>query len=509
MIQGPYREVPAHLRLSLEATEPTGRLEAVASSAVGWASATLTARLLLSAARPQDAAWGLAAAAFGACLAHGASRSRPAAAVSIVGGTLGGAVLGSVVLSSALASKGLPVAAGFRFALANGGALGVASGFLLGALWAPAARATRETERAFAAGRSDAATLALTWLGFVGVAGAAAAWATGVAAALPGAVLALWAATAGSLGLLVRDSKRLERSDGDRRARERRLDGIALRAVTGAALFVAALTAFLGRSPAQRERGIDAALEAIESQRAHVGHMVAIPGGTFIMGSPRPAAPLEFTTSSTPADRWYWRIDDDEIPAHTVAVHSFELDDTEVTVAKYRQCVDAEACSADGVGNRGPYLKYCNWDDESRANHPINCVSWYQADAYCRWAGKRLPTEAEWEYAARGGSGQRGHWLDTATPCSCRASDSPDHTCPAGLHPATGSGDLVLDLSGNVWEWTSSPHCNYPIPLCTDGNRIARGGGWTCSDQGENAPWRRFSDSPLRRDEELGFRCAR
>jgi sulfatase modifying factor 1 len=509
MMQAPYREVPAHLRLGQEEAERTGRFAAVASSAVGWASATWTARLLLSSARPLDAALGLAAAAFGACLAHVACRSRHAAAVSIAGGTAGGALLGTVVLSSALASKGLPVAAGLRFAVAHGGVLGIASGFLLGATWAPAARATRETERAFAVGRSDAATLAITWLGFVGAAGAAAAWATGVADGLPGAVLALWAATAGSLGLLVRDSKRGQRPEGDWRARERRLDGTALRGVTGAALFVASVTAFLGRPAAERERGIDAALETIASQRPHVGHMVPIPGGTFLMGSPWPPAPLEFTTATTPANRWYWRIDDDEIPPHTVAVRSFELDDTEVTVASYRQCVDAEACSADGLGNKGRYLNYCNWDDESRANHPINCVSWYQADAYCHWAGKRLPTEAEWEYAARGGSGQRGHWRDTAKPCTCGAADSPDHTCPVGLHPASGSGDHVLDLSGNVWEWTSSAHCTDPTRMCTDGNRVARGGGWTCSHQGENVPWRRFSDSPMLRDEELGFRCAR
>ena len=189
MMQAPYREVPAHLRLGQEETERTGRFAAVASSAVGWASATWTARLLLSAARPLDAALGLAAAAFGACLAHVACRSRHAAAVSIAGGTAGGALLGTVVLSSALASKGLPVAAGLRFAVAHGGVLGIASGFLLGATWAPAARATRETERAFAVGRLDAATLAITWLGFVGAAGAAAAWATGVADGLPGAVL--------------------------------------------------------------------------------------------------------------------------------------------------------------------------------------------------------------------------------------------------------------------------------------------------------------------------------
>ncbi len=496
MTQGPYRELPVSSREDFGGPDRTRPRVVVASCAVGWVSAMLTGRLLLSTTTPIDAAWLLAGAGFGAGLARCASRSRHAASVSMVAGAAGGAVFGTVLLSSALRSRGLPVAAGLRFALANGGLLGLACGFLLGASWGIVARAMRETAPTFAVGRPDAASLALTWLGFVGGAGVAEAYATtGVRDAMGGAALALSACTLGSLWLLVRDAKGPRRPGADGCVRRRRRVWLASRAVAAAYLFVLSAAAFLTRPALATARWIDAAFEAIDSLPAHVGHLVWIRGGTFVMGSPW-----------APPRRWMLS---DESPPHSVTVDSFELDDTEVTVAAYRQCVNAKGCSADGLESPAPYLRYCNWDDESRANHPINCVSWYQADAYCHWAGKRLPTEAEWEYAARGGSGQPGHWDDTATTCSCRSSRAPDRTCPVGRFPSSRSGELVLDLSGNVWEWTSSAPCIYPDNACSDHRRVARGGGWTCTGNEPAYPWSRYSDSPRRRDEELGFRCAR
>jgi len=357
-----------------------------------------------------------------------------------------------------------------------------------------------------AVGRTSSANLALTWLGGVGAAAAVAAFATGVRSCLPGAMLALSACAVGWMGLFARDSKRLQ-FGGDEHATKRSVAGSAWRAAAAGALLVLSAVAFVARPPLARlarARWIDEAFEAVDSSRIRVGHMVRIPGGTFVMGSPADPPPDH-------GEVWGLRTDWDEFPAHPVTVDSFELDDTEVTVAAYRQCVEAGGCSTDGLtaefAGPTPYLRYCNWSDESRANHPINCVSWYQADAYCRWAGKRLPTEAEWEYAARGGSGQPGHWHDTAVPCECESPRAPERTCPVARFPSSASPDLVLDLAGDVWEWTSSAHCLYPSHTCDDRDRVARGGGWTCSGWPRLSS--RFGAAPERRDEELGFRCAR
>ena len=103
---------------------------------------------------------------------------------------------------------------------------------------------------------------------------------------------------------------------------------------------------------------------------------VRIAGGTFEMGS----------------NDFDWAQ-----PVHSVTVPTFEMTRTEVTVEQYKACVDAGACTAPDTGD------YCNWGQSGRGKHPINCVDWHQAQAYAKWAGGRLPTEAEWEYAAKAG----------------------------------------------------------------------------------------------------------
>ncbi|MBI4706179.1 MAG: SUMF1/EgtB/PvdO family nonheme iron enzyme, partial [Deltaproteobacteria bacterium] len=109
--------------------------------------------------------------------------------------------------------------------------------------------------------------------------------------------------------------------------------------------------------------------------------MVSIPPGTFEMGSNDGGG--------------------DEKPVHSVTVAAFEMDPTEVTVAQYRKCVSDGGCSEPSG---------CNWEESGRDDHPVNCVDWQQAGAYCAWAGKRLPWEEEWEYAARGTDGRIYPW---------------------------------------------------------------------------------------------------
>jgi formylglycine-generating enzyme required for sulfatase activity len=159
-----------------------------------------------------------------------------------------------------------------------------------------------------------------------------------------------------------------------------------------------------------------------------------------------------------------------ETPVHRVSVASFEMDITEVTVSAYRTCVQAEKCTAPGTKNG------CNYAIEGRDDHPINCVDWPQANAYCAAQGKRLPSEEEWELAARGTDRRRYPW-GNETPRSqlCWGRRS---TCPVGSFPDATSPFGLLDMAGNVWEWTSSHHSESYASERTSTAIVTRGGAW-------------------------------
>lgn len=246
--------------------------------------------------------------------------------------------------------------------------------------------------------------------------------------------------------------------------------------------------------------------------------MVPISGGSFVMGN-----------SAADAN-------ENEKPAHTVRVASFRIDRTEVTVQAYRACVTAGKCTPPDayVSGKGNYRVFCNWDHpESRDNHPVNCVDHRQAGAFCRWAGKRLPTEEEWEFAARGGGEARTYpWGDAfpterhlnacGTECPANlvakhfpgghalypASDGWPETSPVGSFPAGATKQGVLDMAGNVWEWTASMYATY------DGSHkeakpVLRGGSWGGGDARTERTTNRFRLGESSRAQFLGFRCAR
>lgn len=222
---------------------------------------------------------------------------------------------------------------------------------------------------------------------------------------------------------------------------------------------------------------------------ARGGAMSKIQGDTFVMGSDE---------------------EDNEKPPHRTKVASFEMDDTEVTVGAYRLCVDGGGCSATGLNE----LDNCNWGKPARLRHPINCVDWEQADAFCKWAGKRLPREEEWEFAARGSSGKRFPWGNVEPSNQlCWARSLGEDTCVVGSYPAGNTSAGLMDMAGNVWEWTASLHCPYTSAGFDTGrcnpDRVIRGGGWTFTHPVGMRGTNRGRAAPPTRSLDLGFRCAR
>ena len=171
-----------------------------------------------------------------------------------------------------------------------------------------------------------------------------------------------------------------------------------------------------------------------------------------------------------------------QAPQHMINIHSFEISRTEITTAMYRLCVEDGGCSEPNTGN------FMNWSapQGSKANHPINGVSWYQAVAFARWVGGRVINEAEWEYVARGGHREVMYpWGNTAANCyyytghyynSC----TDEGTSPVCSTPAGNSLDGICDMTGGQNEWIldeyHSGYTNAPndgsawcsVPNCTD-----------------------------------------
>lgn len=235
-----------------------------------------------------------------------------------------------------------------------------------------------------------------------------------------------------------------------------------------------------------------------------IGCVISITGGTYNMGADADADGEGTLTSAM----------------HDVAVSTFFLDKYEVTNALYGACVDDSGCTAPSALNS-------TFDNADFTDWPILYVSWNQANAYCEWAGKRLPTEAEWEYAARNGG--RGQGLETtypwgaAVPSSTLANffDGTTLGTPQDVDQfsAGGSDSAIFNLEGNVSEWVSDFSGNYPATadaLVTNPtgpasglttNKIFRGGNFTFI-AGKLEGKDRFSADPATQSSTIGFRCA-
>ncbi len=221
--------------------------------------------------------------------------------------------------------------------------------------------------------------------------------------------------------------------------------------------------------------------------------MLYVPAGSFTMGSDSGQ--------------------NDEKPVHTVTLKAFWIDRFEVINVMYTFCVKAGACSAPRETKSSTRARY--YGTTQYNNYPVIYVSWNDAIAYCKWAGRRLPTEAEWEKAARGTDGRTYPWGNAAPDQNkLNYNNNVGDTTEVGKYPSGASIYGALDMAGNVWEWVSSQARAYPYSA-TDGredlavaaSRAARGGSWNYNEGGvrvSNRVW----GSPTDINEFVGFRCA-
>ena len=216
--------------------------------------------------------------------------------------------------------------------------------------------------------------------------------------------------------------------------------------------------------------------------------MVLVPAGEFLVGSNE---------------------SNDEKPPHRVYLDAYSIDKYETTNALYKRFMDA-------TGPPAP----SDWTNSrfNELNQPVVGVSWHDADAYCKWAGKRLPTEAEWEKAARGTDGRKYPWGEQWDASRANSTESKlGKTAPVGSYPSGASPYGAQDMAGNAWEWVAdwydstyyknSPERN-PKGPDSGTSRVLRGGSWgryaiylRSASRSYSTPDKRFSD--------IGFRCAR
>ena len=202
-----------------------------------------------------------------------------------------------------------------------------------------------------------------------------------------------------------------------------------------------------------------------------------------------------------------------EQPAHSVDVSAFYMDVYEVTNAAYQSCVDAGQCKPPRMNNSATHPTY--YGDKQYDNYPVINVNWDNAKTYCEWRGARLPSEAEWEKAARGTDGRTYPWGEKAdkTYANYQATNLGDPTA-VGSYESGKSPYGLYDMAGNVWEWVANWYDVYPggdpqaSPDFGQKARGLRGGAWLDPSNSLRSAYRGALD-PTHSFGNIGFRCAR
>jgi formylglycine-generating enzyme required for sulfatase activity len=328
-------------------------------------------------------------------------------------------------------------------------------------------------------------------------------------------------------------------------------------AIVGACVAVGALLAFVGYRLSHGASPPPAPNDTKARPVAAASSAPTASSATPSASSSAPTAAAAAGSDKCPAGGPFFMGSDDglpgERPEHKVQVAPYCMDTFEVTTARYIACSDVGWCKRAattnlgeglGVSDQNAYDQLCNERDPAgRAQHPINCVTWEMADVFCRSHHVRLPTEAEWEFAARGSDGRAYPWGDAppsarqlnacGTECAAWGQkakvealapmyEEDDHwpnTAPVGSFPEGKSKFGVMDLAGNVWEWVSDWYGPYakgdgvnavvgPTGPTKGTRRVIRGGAWNGSQASWERPSFRYSKEPTDRSHGIGFRCA-
>jgi formylglycine-generating enzyme required for sulfatase activity len=225
--------------------------------------------------------------------------------------------------------------------------------------------------------------------------------------------------------------------------------------------------------------------------------MFYIPAGEFTMGS-EPEDPCAHL---------------DEQPKHEVFLDHYWVDQSEVTNHQYRICVESGYCPEPPACG----VEEFTYQDPEKEGYPVTCLVWEEAGLYCEWIGGRLPTEAQWEKAARGTDYLKYPWGNEFDQTKCNSQESTlDGPLPVGSYSPEGDSPYGLqDMAGNVWEWTrdwydieyysSAPSDNPGGPKGGE-RRSLRGGSWYANDCSVRTSYR-YYDVPHGRSPGVGFRC--
>jgi formylglycine-generating enzyme required for sulfatase activity len=248
-------------------------------------------------------------------------------------------------------------------------------------------------------------------------------------------------------------------------------------------------------APSETEETDPSEPEAASNEEPIPEEMVTIPAGPFVRGTMSGGF--------------------DEQPQRTISLETFSIDRHEVTNHQYQQFV-----TTTGHRKAGPPSRYAKSIGKMRGpNQPVVYVSWADADAYCRWKGKRLPTEAEWEKAMRGTDGRLWPWGNQEKPNGAnwaRVQDGHEVSAPVGAFQTDQSPYGVMDGAGNVMEWVADWYQESYYKVAPDKDppspefgtfRVMRGGGYTTTG-GDLRITSRSKMVPDFRDETIGFRCA-